>query len=255
MKLHLVKKLLILLFLFPYLYSNITLEEIDDIRLISDKNSKSIIENGSSFCNEYFSKKSGLSKINKNKFSNIFLCKFSEKRNRFYIYMLSVQKKDKISLKNFCISLLEEWPEISDHLNPKLGYQKKDYLDGFYIENFFFDKVLSFSDNVEKDQQLINNEIDNFILKNRNNFSTDNRLNNDLIKAQLKKITKIQKKILSNSTSDLDIVIKQQLDQIVRYKIFVNDVKNFQSYSCNWKPRKGDNPYIKREKFKEFEKI
>ena len=249
------KKLLIVLFLFPNLYSYITLEEIDTIRFLADENSISIIENGTSFCNEYFSKDAGKLKISKNNFSNIFLCKFSERRNRFYIYMLSVQKKEKVSMRKFCTSLLEEWPDILDHMDPKLGFQKKNFLDGFYIENFFYDKVLSFSDNLEKDQQLINNEIDNFILKNRKKFSKDNQLNNDLIKIQLSKITKIYKKMLSKSFSDLDTVIKQQLDEVVRYKIFVNDVKKFQSYSCNWQPGKGIKPYVKREKFSEFENI
>ena len=30
---------------------------------------------------------------------------------------------------------------------------------------------------------------------------------------------------------------------------------NFKSYSCNWTPGKGLNPYVKREKFSEFENI
>ena len=51
--------------------------------------------------------------------------------------MLSVQKKGDLSLKNFCIKILNKWPEILDHTNPKLQYQKKEYLSGFYIENFF----------------------------------------------------------------------------------------------------------------------
>ena len=45
------------------------------------------------------------------------------------------------------------------------------------------------------------------------------------------------------------------LSKIVRYKIFVNDVKNFRSFSCNWSPGKGLDPYVKKEKFKEFENI
>ena len=49
--------------------------------------------------------------------------------------------------------------------------------------------------------------------------------------------------------------IKQkELNKIVRYKIFINDITTFTSYSCNWTPGKGLSPYIKKEKFSEFEK-
>ena len=44
-------------------------------------------------------------------------------------------------------------------------------------------------------------------------------------------------------------------DKITRYKIFVNDIKKSKSYSCNWIPGKGLNPYIKLEKFNEFDQI
>ena len=57
------------------------------------------------------------------------------------------------------------------------------------------------------------------------------------------------------NTSNLDSIINQQLEKIVRYKIFVNDVQNFKSYSCNWKPGNGEIPYVKREKYSEFEDI
>ena len=53
----------------------------------------------------------------------------------------------------------------------------------------------------------------------------------------------------------LYILIKNELDKITRYKVFINDIKKFKSYSCNWKPGKGLNPYIKLETYKEFEKI
>lgn len=167
--------------------------------------------------------------------------------------MLSVQKKGDLSLKNFCIKILNKWPEILDHTNPKLQYQKKEYLSGFYIENFFYDKVLSFSNNYSQDQQLISNEIDNFILKNRDIFTNDNQDNNQIIERELTKINKIYKKVISQKKTNLEKVIKEQLEKTTRYKIFINDVNNFKSYSCNWMPGKGQIPYVKREKFSEFE--
>ncbi len=231
----------------------ITLEDLDYIRLLSDKDSKSIILNGTEFCNDYFSKKV-ISFDNKN-FKNIFLCKFSKKRDRFYIYMLSVQKKDTKNLKNFCTEILNKWPNVSNHMNLKISYQNKEYLSGFFIDNFYNDKVLNFSKNFEKDQRIIKNEIDNFIIKNKENFTKNNQLNNEIIKKELIKIKKIYNKVISQKISNLDIVIDQQLKKIVRYKIFVNDVQSFKSYSCNWKPGKGVVPYVKKEKFSEFENI
>ncbi len=236
------------------LISQISLEDLDYFRLISNKNSKSIILNGTAFCNDYFNKNTS-STLNENKYKNIFLCKFSKKRNRFYVYMLSVQKRGDKSLKNFCVETLSRWPEIFDHTEEKFYYQNKKYLDGFYIENFYFDKILSFSKKYEKDQRLINNEIDNFIIKNRKNFSNDNKLNNEIVKKELDKLRKIYKKIISEETSDLDILIKKILYPIVRYKIFVNDTNKFISYSCNWQPGKGSDPYVKKEKFREFDDI
>ena len=50
----------------------ITFEDLDFIRSISDKDSKSIISNGTSFCNDYFSKKTSSLKNNKD-FKNILL--------------------------------------------------------------------------------------------------------------------------------------------------------------------------------------
>ena len=232
----------------------ISFEELDFIRSISDKDSKSIISNGTSFCNDYFSKKTSSLKKNK-EFKNIFLCKFSKKRNRFYIYMLSVQMTEPKSLKNFCSEILNNWPNISDHMDPKLNYKNKEYLDGFYIENFYYDKVLSFSKDYQNNQRTIKNEIDNFIIKNRNNFTKNNQLNNEILKKEYLKINKIYKKMITGKSSDLDTVISQQLKEIVRYKIFVNDLNKYQSYSCNWKPGKGKIPYVKREKFSEFENI
>lgn len=246
--------LLLLFFYSSQSLSIITLEEIDYFNSISEKNYISIISSGTEFCNNYFSNQIGAANI-ENKFKNIFLCKFSKKRNRFYIYMLSVDKKENIPLRDFCKQVIEEWPSVLDHMDEKLSFQNKDYLQGFYVENFFFDKVISFSNNFENDQLIIRNEIDNFILKSRDTFSENNKLNNQLIKQEQNKIQKIYKKIISKSMSDLDLIIKSQLKNIVRYKIFINDVKNFKSYSCNWMPGKGKIPYVKREKFSEFENI
>jgi hypothetical protein len=233
------------------LISNITLEELDYIRSILEKDSKSIIKNGTDFCNDYF-KKNSLFKLKENEFKNIFLCKFSKKRNRFYIYMLSIQKKEGKSLRKLCTDILNSWPEISDHMKSNFYYQNKEYLEGFYVENFNFNKMLSFSNNHKKDQQLMKNEINNFII-NGNKFADDNQLNNKTLMKELIKLKKIYRKIISRNSSDLDILTKQSLYPIVRYKIFVNDLKKLQSYSCNWFPGNGAKPYVKIEKYNEFE--
>ena len=90
-------------FLYLVLFSSqiflyITFEELDYIRSFS-QDSNSIIQNGTKACNSYFEKNKYSS--GSRKFQNFYLCKFSKKRNRFYIYMLVVEKKDKLSLKNF----------------------------------------------------------------------------------------------------------------------------------------------------------
>lgn len=244
-------------FLYLVLFSSqiflyITFEELDYIRSFS-QDSNSIIQNGTKACNSYFEKNKYSS--GSRKFQNFYLCKFSKKRNRFYIYMLAVEKKDKLSLKEFCIDTLKSRPEVSDHMDKKLFYQKKDYLSGFYVDNYFNGRILNFSNEFDKDRLIINNEIDNFILQNRKNFTDDNSLNNDIVSNEVDKINRIYKKLVNNLDTDLDKVIKNQLDEVVRYKIFVNDTKNFISYSCNWQPGKGINPYVKREKFSEFENI
>ena len=234
------------------LFSKLTFEELDLIRSYSDADARSIIQNGTSFCNNYFKKNFSSFELN---YQNSFTCKFSKKRNRFYIYMLAVDKRDSISLKKFCSDILFSWPDIYEHIDKNFKFKKKDYLSGFYIENFFYDKVINFSDNYENNQRIIRNEIDNYILKNRNNFSDNNKKNNLLIEKEIKKINKIYKKIISSTKTDLDTLIDQILTDIVRYKIFVNDVAKFKSYSCNWIPGKDKDPYIKREKFSEFENI
>ena len=234
------------------IFTKLTLEEIDHIRLFTDPNSNSIIQNGTSFCNDYFEKNFSSEKY---KYKNSFTCKFSKKRNRFYVYMVSVDKKGSTSLKEFCSDILLSWPDIYEHVDKNFKFQKKDYLSGFYVENFFYDKVIDFSDNYENDQRTIINEINNYILKNRNNFSDNNKENNLLIEKEIKKINKIYKKIISSTKTDLDTLIDQILRDIVRYKIFVNDIAKFKSYSCNWIPGKDKDPYVKREKFSEFENI
>ena len=234
------------------IFTKLTLEEIDHIRLFTDPNSNSIIQNGTNFCNDYFERNFSSSELN---YQNSFTCKFSKKRNRFYVYMVSVDKKGSTSLKEFCSDILLSWPDIYEHVDKNFKFQKKDYLSGFYVENFFYDKVIDFSDNYENDQRKISNEINNYILKNRNNFSDNNKENNLLIEKEIKKINKIYKKIISGTKTDLDNLIDQILTDIVRYKIFVNDVAKFKSYSCNWIPGKDKDPYVKREKFSEFENI
>tara|TARA_B100002019_G_scaffold121223_1_gene104186 strand:+ start:7890 stop:8633 length:744 start_codon:yes stop_codon:yes gene_type:complete len=234
------------------LFSKLTFEEIDLIRSYSDVDAKSIIQNGTSFCNDYFKRNFSSSELN---YQNSFICKFSKKRNRFYVYMLAIDKRDSKSLKKFCSDILVSWPDIYEHVDRNFKFQKIDYLSGFYIENFFYDKVIDFSDKYKEDQRIISNELNNYILKNRNNFSNNNEENNLIIEKEIKKINKIYKKIISGTKTDLDTLIDQILADIVRYKIFVNDVANFKSYSCNWIPGKDKDPYVKREKFSEFENI
>ena len=245
----------ILLFLFIYstnILSNLTFEELDYIRAISKNDSQSIISNGTNNCINYFENK--YSKIKKN-YQNNFICKFSKKRNRFYVYMLAVDKKSTSSLKEFCKEIIESWPDISDHMEIKFINNRREYLDGFFVDNLFNNKVLNFSKNLKRDELIINNEINNFILENRFNFSEDNLANNNMISYQKEKINRIYKKFISNTETDLDKIIKSQLNKIVRYKIFVNDTKKFKSFSCNWEPGKGLIPYVKIERFSEFENI
>ena len=140
--------------------------------------------------------------------------------------MLAVELNNKTSLKEFCNKVLTSNPEVSDHMLKKFSFQKKAYLSGFYVDNFFNDKVLNFFNDSEKDKLIMNNEINNFIIQNRFNFTEDNDQNNKLVKNEIRKVNKIYKKIVTNSESYLDKVIKAQLEKIVRYKIFVNDIKN-----------------------------
>ena len=161
--------------------------------LLSNNKENSFIENidkGTNYCNKFFQEKMNSLKTEDTKFENFFICKFSKKRNRFYIYMLSEERDQKKSLKINCMDILNDSPWISDHMNPKFDYQNKKYLEGFF-----------------------------------------------------------------NTQEKNKIQFKEKLDNIVRYKIFLNDTKKFKSYSCTWTPSKGMTPYIKLEKFKEFENI
>tara|TARA_Y100000022_G_C13165317_1_gene335946 strand:+ start:52 stop:753 length:702 start_codon:yes stop_codon:yes gene_type:complete len=232
--------------------AQISLEDLDFLRSLSQENSQSIIKNGTVFCNDYFKN----NKYDKNlKYENFFMCKFSKKRNRFYIYMLAVEKDQNKSLSDFCIDIIRKKPEVSDHLDKKLSFQKKLYLDGFYVDNFYYDSILSFSNDESQNKITINNQINKFIQNNRFSFTIDNVSNNKKVSKEIEKISKIYRKIISQDDSSLDKVIKNQLDKIVRYKIFINDTSKFISYSCNWIPGKGIKPYVKREKFNEFENI
>ena len=167
--------------------------------------------------------------------------------------MLAVEKKDKVKLKDFCKDIILSWPEISDHMDAKFASQRKQFLGGFYVDYLYNDKFLEFTKNYSQDQSIIHNEVSSFILKNRNIFTDDNYKNNEIIKKELSKITNIYKKIIDQDVTDLEKIIKMQLDKIVRYKIFINDTNIFKSYSCNWQPGKGIIPYVKLEKFSEFE--
>tara|TARA_B100001094_G_C18048527_1_gene728766 strand:+ start:241 stop:777 length:537 start_codon:yes stop_codon:yes gene_type:complete len=161
--------------------------------LLSNNKENSFIENidkGTNYCNKFFQEKMNSLKTEDTKFENFFICKFSKKRKRFYIYMLSEERDQKKSLKINCMDILNDSPWISDHMNPKFDYQNKKYLEGFF-----------------------------------------------------------------NTQEKNKIQFKEKLDNIVRYKIFLNDTKKFKSYSCTWSPSKGMTPYIKLEKFKEFENI
>ncbi len=246
-------QLIFFLFLVQSLSAEIHLDDLDYFRSLSNSDSKSIISSGTDFCNDFFDR-NNLS-VNYQKYQNFFLCKFSKKRNRFYIYMLAVEKKESEKLKEFCKKKINEWPIIFDHIDKKVFSTKQEYLSGFYVDNLFNETILNFSKNYESDQRLINNEVDKYILENRELFTDNNIQNNQIIEKELSKISKIYKKIINEDVSNLDKIIKYQLDKIVRYKIFVNDTKNFISYSCNWEPRKGLEPYIKREKFSEFEDV
>ena len=182
---------IILLALFAnFLVGNLKLSELDSLRALTISDSTSIISSGNNLCNEFFEKNKNLN-TNPKKFKNFFLCKFSEKRNRFYIYMLGVERDYTFSLKENCLQIIQNWPWISDHMDEKYSYQEKEYLSGFFIENIFNKKVLKVSDNVFIDEQILNNELNKLIIANRNNFSEDNDKNNDFLQKFYQKFKKV----------------------------------------------------------------
>ena len=62
-----------------------------------------------------------------------------------------MKKKDKFKLKDFVKILLNNWPEISDHMDKKFLFKKKNnFGNGFYVDYFFNDKVLNFSNNYQR---------------------------------------------------------------------------------------------------------
>ena len=221
---------------------------------ISSSKSLSIISSGVDTCNNFFQNNKNLS-VDEKKFENFFICKFSKKRNRFYIYMLAVDRIDTLTLSDNCQGIIKKWPWILDHMDEKLTYQKKEFLEGFYVDNLFNDQTLSITKNIFLDKQILNNEIDKFILENKDSFSLNNEQNNLLLQREINKLNRVYKKLFYDEVSDLDSLIKKELDKITRYKIFLNDIKTFKSYSCTWTPGKGLKPYIKLEKFSEFENI
>ena len=247
-------RLIFLLTLSNLSYGNLKLNDIDNLRLLTAPDSLSIIKTGTDFCNDFFQKNKNLD-IQQNKFKNFFICKFSTKRNRFYIYMLAVDKDYSLTLKENCINIIRKWPWILDHIDERYNVQKKEYLDGFYIDNVFNDEILSFTKNIALDEQRLNNQISKLILQNRENFSNDNSKNNLFVEEQINKLNRVYKKIVNEEITDLDKVIKSQLAKITRYKVFINDLKKSKSYSCTWSPEKGLNPYVKVEKFNEFDQI
>lgn len=247
------KLLISLILISTSVFSQVKLTDIDEFRSFSNPEEKSIIESGTDFCNKFFEKNKKIVVSNSRNFKNFFLCKFSNKRNRFYIYMLSHNKKENKTIRETCKETILNWPWISDHMDENFYYQSKEYLKGFYIENLFNNKILNFTKNLKDDLNLINNEINNIIIDNRKSYTLNNKDNNLFVENEIKKLTRVYKRILTREESNLDKIIKSQLNKIVRYKIFINDTKNFTSYSCNWKPGNGIEPYIKKEKFKEFE--
>ena len=248
------KRFLIFLVFSNLCLSNLNLNEIDIIKKISSSNELSIIKSGVDFCNNFFQKNKNLN-LDQKKFKNFFICKFSEKRNRLYIYMLAVDKDYSLSLKDNCKNIIQKWSWISDHMDERLNYQKKEFLEGFFVDNLFNNQVMRFTKNVYLDEQLLINEINKVIIENRNNFSYNNEQNNIFLQKEINQLNRVYKKIINEEVTDLDYLIKKELDSITRYKIFINDFKNFKSYSCTWTPGKGLKPYIKLEKFSEFENI
>ena len=76
--------------------SNIKLEDIDFFNSISDPNSESIILNGTSYCNNFFSKKTGA--VPNNKSSKTFFYVNFQKKEIDFIFTCFLFRKMKIIL-------------------------------------------------------------------------------------------------------------------------------------------------------------
>tara|TARA_B100001115_G_C15779182_1_gene383106 strand:- start:566 stop:1075 length:510 start_codon:yes stop_codon:yes gene_type:complete len=169
--------------------------------------------------------------------------------------MVAQTKNQEKTIRENCLDVLNNWPEIMDHMDETFFDKRKLYLKGFYVENIFNNQILSFSNIYAQDELEKKNLINQLILDKKSSFSFNDEENNKLIKREILRLEKIYKKIMENKIPDLHKIIKLELDKITRYKIFINDLNGFKSYSCNWKPGKGLNPYVKKEKFNEFENI
>ena len=168
--------------------------------------------------------------------------------------MLANTKDQSKSIRENCIEVINNWPQIIDHLDKNFFSVNKTYLNGFFIENLYNDQVLNISNIYNEDIIERRNQINRFIINNRSKFSLNDKDNNKIIKNEIFKLEKTYQKIINREETSLDKLIINQINKITRYKIFVNDLANFKSFSCNWVPGKGLNPYVKREKFSEFEK-
>ena len=169
--------------------------------------------------------------------------------------MLAHHKDTNSSIKNFCINFIKEQEFIFDHLSEILVNQNREFYKGFYIDNLFNNSTLDFSNNINQDRVTMNNEINRLIENKRNIFSKNNKKNNFILQQEISELKRIYNKIINNQISDLDKITSIELNKITRYKVFINDIKNYKSYSCTWTPGKGIVPYIKKEKFSEFENI
>ncbi|MEK9620081.1 MAG: hypothetical protein VW078_08305 [Flavobacteriales bacterium] len=247
--------LIIVIFFSKFLHSYLTLEDIDFFRQISNPNSISIVSSGTKYCEDFFNENRIYKPNSDNSITNTFSCKFSYERNRFYIFMLANTKDQSKSVRENCLAIINNWPDILDHLDKNFFSVNKTYLNGFFIENMFNEQVLKFSNIYKKDIDERRNQINKFIIDNKNKFSSNDKENNELIKNEISKLEKIYNKIINEEDTSLDKLINSQINKVTRYKIFVNDLVNFKSFSCNWVPGKGLNPYVKREKFSEFENI
>lgn len=250
-----IKVIFFSLFFSELVFANLTIEDLDFYRKSSNPQSISIVSSGTNYCKNYFSSDKSISISLEKTFKNSFSCKYSLKRNRFYVFMVAQTKNQEKTIRENCLDVLNNWPEIMDHMDETFFDKRKLYLKGFYVENIFNNQILSFSNIYAQDELEKKNLINQLILDKKSSFSFNDEENNKLIKREILRLEKIYKKIMENKIPDLHKIIKLELDKITRYKIFINDLNGFKSYSCNWKPGKGLNPYVKKEKFNEFENI